>query len=176
MRCGVRCCGLLWNLRAWRLVLVLCFVVLGAAPLREYYAADLIVQPLSVSVGLDRAGIGATALTQLLAEHLANLTVSTDTIQRSHISPALTEASLDIEIPETKLSLKTVAEFIRHWLPFRTVPVVSGDALLVDGKCSLTLRISSGKEANPADTWSNSANLKDIDALVEDGAMFALER
>lgn len=171
----------------WSLVLAIMILALVIDSTIEYYSADLIIQPVSISVGLDREGISSPMLTHQIAEDLLSLISSTRVTQagpggvagsgiRASSIPASASAvtgpeSLDIEIPETGLSLKAITGFVQHFLPKRHIPVLSGDAVLLGNEVLLKLSVGTGEErASPPDTWSETFPLASMAAHIREGA------
>jgi hypothetical protein len=68
------------SFRIWPTVLTLIFLALLWQQLHDYFTADLVIEPVSVSTGLERAGVSSIALTHKLADHLSALIGSTNDI------------------------------------------------------------------------------------------------
>ncbi len=170
----------------WKLLVSLVFLALVSNSLYEYYNADLTIDAISVSAGLDRAGVSSALLTHELAEDLLALIGSTtgyqtsqhgvaSSIRPSRINYSLGGETLDIEIPETKLSLKAITQFLEHFLPPRNIPALRGDAVLIDGKLALTLFVSTTGTPTKPNTWTESSELSSVATLINRGAMAMLE-
>ncbi len=168
----------------WKTWVSIVFALLLAGSLRDYYDKDLVIESISVSEGLDRAGVSSAALTHSLADELSILVGLAETasgsaaapgstVRTTRIGPVSSGEALDIEIPETKLSLKAVAAFLRQFLPLKPVPTLSGDAILLNGKVVLTLSITAdGDSTGRTEAFTEDvANLK---TLLQHGAEFTL--
>jgi tetratricopeptide (TPR) repeat protein len=165
----------------WKTGATLVFALLLAASLRDYYNKDLVIESISVSEGLDRAGVSSVALTHAIADELLALvelskaasgspTAPGSVIRTTRIAPLAGRESLDIEIPETKLSLKAVTAFLREFMPMKPVPTLTGDAVLLNGKIVLTLSLTA--DGNITSTFTE--DVANLNHLVERSAEFAL--
>jgi tetratricopeptide (TPR) repeat protein len=168
----------------WKTGVAFVFALLLAGSLRDYYNKDLVIESISVSEGLDRAGVSSAALTHAIADELLALvglseaasgspTAPGSVVRTTRIAPVASRETLDIEIPETKLSLKAVTVFLRQFLPIKPVPTLSGDAVLLNGKLVLTLSITSDGDIT-AKTETFTDDVVNLNHLVERCAEFAL--
>jgi tetratricopeptide (TPR) repeat protein len=126
-------CSLLARLNGipiWRLAAATLLLPTLAYVLYQSTRSAIVIEPFSVPAGFVKRGLTPEAFARRVADTLSQIQATTDTrLSGEFLVPALPESSpVDVEIPGTKVGLRTVIEITRT--VFGNAPIhVSGEVL-----------------------------------------------
>jgi Tetratricopeptide repeat/TPR repeat len=147
----------------------------------------LIVDPFSVPERFEKVGLNPRVMANRIGYFLSQIEAETKatSVKKDVLGFSHQEVSLDIEIPGTKLGLKTVIEIVRNVVgrhpkhlsgdfALGVVPEAAEPALIPDSEVTITVYVTQGR--NPSSVKSKKVKSSKVNELVQCAAEMALEQ
>ena len=156
-------------------LLLLLLIVAGILFYLEYNKQVVLIDSFTVPAELEQQGLSSHVIASNIADEISLMRRFATDVKTTRFSPTFAESFPDLEIPETKVSLKFVIQYIRETLGLAPTRI-NGEVVSSDGAISLNVRILTSKgdtvETN-ADTFLGEK--KDLKALISRAAEFIMK-
>jgi tetratricopeptide (TPR) repeat protein len=149
----------------------------------------VVIEPFTLNSELQSKGYDGQMVAAMLVHNIVRMVREADSVKQDQsFSVPLSTKLPDVEIPETKISIKTIIRYLREFPPFRYVrrlfginPIrVEGEALLNGELLTINLRISknlNGSSWMEAKTFSRDleGKIERINSLFTETSQYILE-
>jgi len=118
----------------------------------------------SASRGVEDHGLTGLYLTNMVADQVAILETTVFAASQHRFQAAVSENIPEIEVPETKISLKSIVQFVRTVVPKRFIRaiVIDGDTVTDGVTLTMIARIHRPGDASPVVIGPFSSSLGDV--------------
>lgn len=156
-------------------LLLLVFTVVGLLCYLEYQKEVVLIDPFTVPADLDQRGLNSHVIASSIADEISLMRRAAANVKTTRFSPAFSETFPDLEIPETKLSLKFVIQYIRE--TFGRAPTrINGELISADKTISLSVRIlTNNRNVVESNVETFPGEIKDLKTLISRAAQFIMK-
>ena len=151
------------------LIIVLVIFVIGLLIYKELNKDTVIIEPFQVPLELERQNITGQAIVNKLIDHIEVIKENADTnYQGLDFKPILFDSQLEIVIPGSGISLKSLLQNVKNFLG-RKQTRITGEVVLNNKKLDLTIRVF----GEPSKTFSGE--LDDLDEILKNASRYVLK-
>lgn len=167
-------CGALRTVLSSLLLLVL-LIFLGILFYLEYNKEVVLIDSFSVPTDLEQHGLNSRAIASDIADEISLMRQNLTDVKTRKFSPTFAESFPDLEIPETKLSLSFVIQYIRE--AFGHAPTrISGEVISSDKAISFNVRIlTSTRDMVESNVETFPGEAKDFKTIINRAAQFIMK-
>ena len=133
------CCAALRTVLSFLLLLLLLGVV-GVLFYLEYQKEVVLIDSFSVPSDLEQRGLNSHVIANDIADEISLMRRYATDVKTTRFSPTFNESFPDVEIPETKLSLNFVIQYLKETLG-RAPTRINGEVVSSDKSITLNVRI-----------------------------------
>jgi len=156
-------------------LLFLLLVVVGMLFYSEYRKEMVLIDSFTVPADLEQRGLNSHVIASDIADEISLMRRYATDVKTTRFSPTFAEPFPDLEIPETKLSLKFVIQYIKEALGHAPTRI-NGEVITVDKAISLNVRILTSKgDTAESNVEAFSGETKDFKTLISRAAQFIMK-
>lgn len=151
------------------LIIVLVIFVIGLLIYKELNKESVIIEPFQVPLELERQNITGQAIVNKLIDQIEIIKENADTnYQGLDFKPILFDSQLEIVIPGSGISLKSLLQNVKNFLG-RKQTRITGEVVLNNKQLHLTIRVF----GEPSKTFSGE--LDDLDEILKNASRYVLK-
>jgi hypothetical protein len=157
-----------------KVLIVISIVIVLGAIISEVAKDVVVIDPFTVPADIEKYGYSPTAVANKLADNLLVIRKADSSNKSRAYALSAPDSLPSIEIPNTKVSLQFIIQYIRDFLNIET-PKIGGELIKLDKKSEklrLTIRVSSPSESA---SESVDGDLNKLDSMLADVASRALK-
>jgi tetratricopeptide (TPR) repeat protein len=136
---------------------------------KELNKETVIIEPFQVPLDLEKQNITGQAIVNKLVDQIEIIKANADTTYKKlDVKPTFYDSQLEILIPVSGISLKSLLQNIKNFLGKKQTRI-SGEVVMNDKKLILTIRVF----GEPSKTFTGS--LDDLDDILKEAAQYILK-
>ena len=151
------------------MIIVLVIFVIGLLIYKELNKDTVIIEPFQVPLELERQNITGQAIVNKLIDQIEIIKENADTnYQGLDFKPILFDSQLEIVIPGSGISLKSLLQGVKNFLGKKQTRI-TGEIVMNNKKLVLTIRVF----GEPSKSFSGE--LDDMDRILQDASRYILK-
>jgi len=156
-------------------LLLLILTVVGVLFYLEYKKEVVLIDSFTVPSDLEQHGLNSHVIANDIADEISLMRRYATDVKTARFSPSFNESFPDLEIPETKLSLNFVIQYLKQALG-RAPTRINGEVVSSDKAISLNVRIlTSNGEMVESNVETFPGEMKDFKTLINRAAQFIMK-